>query len=162
MAQIPSGEIIEVPDSAPFALSGGCSSERNLRSTPQRTQPGVPWTPATYTPPSTTALLARAPLLEANTYYCLPLCSLASESHLLARPSVRFADHPGLSSSMTILHRSAQDLSGKPPVCDSYRRRMELAPRKDVQFAAFPASSCGQLESCKDHSESSSLAVPHP
>src|ERR1022692_949753 len=99
VAHIPSGEIIEVPDSAPFALSGGCSSEPNLRSTPQRTQQGVPWTPATYTPSSTTTLLARAPLLEANTYYCLPLCSLASESHLLARPgsglpTTRDSAHP--------------------------------------------------------------------
>ena len=46
------------------------------------------------------------------------------------------------------------------PVCDGYRRHMELAPRKDIQFAAFPAGSCGQLESCKNHSESSSLAFP--
>src|ERR1039458_4813075 len=49
--------MIEVPDSAPFALSGGCSSEPHLRSTPQGTQQGAPWTPATYTPSSTTACL---------------------------------------------------------------------------------------------------------
>src|SRR5664280_3179018 len=34
--------MIEVPDSAPFALSGGCSSEPHLRSTPQGTQQGAP------------------------------------------------------------------------------------------------------------------------
>jgi hypothetical protein len=59
VAQIPSGEMIEVPDSAPFALSGGCSSEPHLRSTPQGTQQGVPWTPATYTPSSTCLLGPR-------------------------------------------------------------------------------------------------------
>src|ERR1019366_8835430 len=35
----------------------GSSIEPHLRSTPQRTQQGVPWTPATYTPSSTTACL---------------------------------------------------------------------------------------------------------
>ena len=59
MAQIPSGEIIESPIASAFTLSGGCSSESQLRSTPQRTQQGVPWTPATYAPPSTCLLRPR-------------------------------------------------------------------------------------------------------
>src|ERR1022692_1812202 len=49
---------------------------------------------------------------------------------------------------------------GQTVISRSYRRHMQLAPRKDIQFAAFPAGSCRRLESCKNHSESSSLAFP--
>ena len=41
-----------------------------------------------------------------------------------------------------------------------HRRHMELAPREEFQFADLPADACGQLESCKNHSQSSSLAFP--
>jgi hypothetical protein len=93
VAQIPSGEMIEVPDSAPFALSGGCSSEPHLRSTPQGTQQGAPWTPATYTPSSTTACLPgprywrQRPIIAYRYLF-------GKRELFLAWPNLRIADDP--------------------------------------------------------------------
>ena len=80
----------------------------------------------------------------------------------IGRPRDGLLDSGQLNSSVIRLLRSAQDLRGVSPIRDRYRRHTELEPRKDIQFADFPVGSRGQLASCTNHRESSSLAFPDP